>query len=461
MPFNKRYIYTLILVSIFLLTGASRFSCSTGDDSRDKDSSGGDTDVMVKVSGQQKISSDSGGFNGNLENGDQFGSAIAGPGDLEADGVVDLAVGAPFSDGDGSDEGAVWVLFMDNDGRVDQHQKISSTAGNFGGNLNSDDLFGSAVAGIGDLNSDGAFDIAVGLPGNDNGGTDRGGVWVLFLDAEGKVREEQKIADDTGGFGGTLNDDDRFGSAIADIGDVNGDGITDLAVGAPNTDDGSDNAGAVWILFMSVDGKVDTWQKISTQAGGFEGNLDADSYFGDALAGIGDLDSNGVPDLAVGVPGNDNGGTDRGGVWILFLDAEGKVLQEQKIADDTGGFGGALGDEDYFGSAIADIGDVNDDGIPDLAVGAPNDDDGSDNAGAVWILMMKKDGKVEAWQKVSGNAGGFDGKLNADDHFGAALTGMGDLDNNGTPDMAVGAPGYDNGGTDQGAFWVLFLEQRN
>jgi hypothetical protein len=460
MHFNKRYAYALIFISSLLLTGSSRFRCSWGDDSRDKDSSGGNTDIEIRVGNEQKISADSGGFNGNLDNGDQFGSAIADVGDLEADGVRDLAVGTPFNDDDGIDEGAVWILFMDDDGRVDQEQKISSNAGSFEGDLDDDDLFGSALTGIGDLNSDGAFDLAVGVPGNDDGGADRGGVWILFLDAEGKVRQEQKIADDTGGFGGNLDDDDRFGSAVADIGDVNGDGIPDLAVGAPNADDGSDNAGAVWILFMRVDGRVETWQKISTNAGGFDGNLDADDHFGAALAGIGDLDNNGIPDLAVGVPGDDNGGSDRGGVWILFLDAEGKVLQKQKIADDTGGFGGGLDDDDRFGSAIADIGDMNDDGIPDLAVGAPNDDDGPDNAGAVWILMMKADGKVDAWQKVSKSAGGFNGNLGADDHFGAALADIGDLDNNGIPDLAVGAPGNDDDGADQGAVWILFMEHR-
>ena len=459
MHLNKHYAYALIFVSMLLLTGSSSFSCSD-DDSNNNNSSGGDTEIRVKVADEQKISADSGGFNGNLDDGDQFGSAVADTGDLEADGVRDLAVGAPFTDGDGSDRGAVWMLFMDDDGRVDQQQKISSNAGGFGGNLDDEDLFGSAVAAIGDLNSDGAFDLAVGVPGDDKGGTDRGGVWILFLDAEGKVRDEQKIADDTGGFGGNLDDDDRFGSAVADIGDVNGDGIPDLAVGAPNDDDGSDNAGAVWILFMRVDGKVETWQKISNKSGGFDGNLDADDHFGTAISGIGDLDNNGIPDLAVGVPGEDKGGTDRGGVWILFLDAEGKVQQEQKIADDTGGFGENLDDNDRFGSAVANIGDMNDDGIPDLAVGAPNDDDGSDNAGAVWILMMKADGKVDGWQKVSESAGGFDGNLDADDHFGAAITGIGNLDNSELTDLAVGAPGDDDGGADQGAVWILFMERK-
>jgi hypothetical protein len=211
---------------------------------------------------------------------------------------------------------------------------------------------------------------------------------------------------------------------------------------------------------MNVEGKVDAWQKVSNSAGGFGGSLDADDNFGAAITGIGDLDNNGVPDLAVGMPGDDKGGEDRGGVWILFLDAEGKVLQKQKIADDTGGFRGGLNDNDRFGSAVAAIGDMNDDGIPDLAAGAPNDDDGSDNAGAVWILMMETDGKVGAWQKVSSSAGGFDGNLSADDHFGAAITGIGNLDNSGLEDLAVGAPGYDNDGEDQGAVWILFMERK-
>lgn len=459
MHLNKRYAYVLIFVSSLLLTGSSGFRCSTGD-SDDKNSSGGDTEIKVRVSDQQKISADSGGFNGNIDNGDQFGSAIAAPGDLEADGVTDLAVGAPFNDDDGNDKGAVWILFMDEDGRVDQHQKISSNAGGFEGDLDDEDLFGSALAGLGDLNNDGAFDLAVGVPGDDKGGTDRGGVWILFLDAEGKVREEQKIADDTGGFGGNLDDDDRFGSAVADIGDVNGDGIPDLAVGTPNNDDGSDNAGAVWILFMGIDGKVETWQKISKNAGGFDGNLEADDHFGAALAGIGDLDNDGIPDLAVGVPGNDNDGADRGGVWILFLDVEGKVRQEQKITEDAGDFKGELDDDDRFGSAVANIGDMNGDSILDLAVGAPNDDDGSDNAGAVWILMMQADGRVDAWQKVSESAGGFDGNLDADDHFGAAITDIGNLDNSELTDLAVGAPGSDDDGEDKGALWILFMERK-
>jgi hypothetical protein len=458
MHLNKRYAHLLILVCSLLLTGFDGFRCT--DEESSDETSDESTNSRISVGDEQKISGNSGGFNGNLGNGDQFGSAVTAPGDLEADGVRDLAVGAPFDNDDGNDKGAVWILFMDDNGRVDQEQKISSTAGSFGGNLDDDDLFGSALAGIDDLNVDGGLDLAVGVPGDDTGGTDRGGVWILFLDIEGKVRQEQKIANDTGNFDGNLDDDDRFGSAIADIGDVNGDGIMDLVVGAPNDDDGSDNAGAVWILFMRLDGTVETWQKISRETGGFDGNLKADDNFGAAVAGMGDLDDDGIPDLVVGAPGGDDSGAERGEIWILFLDSEGKVRQEQKIANGTGGFNGALDDGDRFGSAIAGIGDMNNDGVRDLAVGAPNDDDGASDAGAIWILLMKTDGRADGWQKVSASAGEFNGNLNANDHFGAAVTGIGNLDNRGIADLAVGAPGDDAGGLNQGAVWILFMERR-
>jgi len=459
MHINKRYAYPLILVSMLLLTGSDGFRCSDDDDN--DDSSSGTTNTRIEVIDEQKISADSGGFNGNLDKGDQFGSAVADPGDLEADGVRDLAVGVPFDDDDGKDRGAVWMLFMDDNGQVDQEQKISGTAGGFSGDLEDDDLFGSALAAIDDLDGDGAFDLAVGAPGDDENGPERGEVWILFLDTEGKVIREQKITDSDGDFNGDLDDDDRFGSAIAAIGDVNGDGITDLAVGAPNDDDGPSNAGAVWILFMRMDGTVDAWQKVSDSEGSFGGSLDAEDHFGAAVAGMGDLDDDGIPDLVVGAPGGDKSGTDRGEVWVLFLDSEGKVRDEERIADGDGGFEGALADNDSFGSAVANVGDLNGDGIPDLGVGAPNDDDGAANAGAIWILIMKTDGRVDAWQKVSGEAGEFNGNLEADDHFGAAIAGIGNINNSGLADLAVGAPGDDDGDTDQGAVWILFMDIRN
>ena len=456
MSFCTRSLRNLILLSCFLLAGFDLSQCSLSG-STDGDSRRGSTGISVRVQDEQKISADEGNFNGNLDSGDQFGSAVSAPGDLESDGVQDLAVGAPFSDGGGTDHGALWILFMDDNGRVDLERRISSDSGGFDGNLDVGDLFGNALAGVGDLNGDGAFDLAAGAPGDDEGGDNRGAVWLLFLTAEGRVRDEQKIADAAGGFGGDLDDEDRFGSAIAEIGDINGDGITDLAVGAPGDDSNGTDRGAVWVLFLNAEGRVRDEQRIADGAGGFDGDLDDEDHFGSALAGIGDIDGDGVNDLAVGAPGNDGKGSNRGAVWILFLNTAGRVRDEQKIADDAGGFDGDLNDEDRFGSALAGIDNIDGSGLTGLAVGAPNDDDGPDNAGAVWVLFPEADGRVDAWQKISPDAGDFDGDLNAGDHFGAAVADIGDLDNDGTVDLAVGAPGDDDGGSDKGATWVLFM----
>ena len=444
------------IVTICLTLEGSRCGISISSNSSN---SGAGT---IEVESEQKISSSAGGFNGNLNPGDGFGSAVTDSGDLEGDGVRDMAAGAPGDDEGGTDRGAVWILFMNSDGTVDMQQKIGDSSGGFDGKLNNDDRFGSALAALGDLNEDGMRDLAVGAPGDDDGGTDRGAVWILFLDGTtGKVRLSQKVSDTSGGFGGTLNDGDRFGSAVASIGDLDGDGTGDLAVGAPYADVNGPDRGEIWILFMGRDGKVSSQQRIADGSGGFKGNLNDDDHFGSAAASAGDLDGDGIPDLAVGAPGDDDGGTNRGAVWILFMDRDGRVKSEQKIADGSGSFKGDLNDNDVFGSALANPGDLDADGIPDLVVGSPGSDDGGTDRGAVWILFLDEEGKVRSERQISSTNGNFGGKLHDGDQFGSAVTGIGDLDSNGMPDLAVGAPEDDDRGTNKGAVWVLFMKQTN
>jgi hypothetical protein len=447
---SNRNPYLLLWIPLFCLALGNTQCSESGNNS------GNET---ARVDSQRKISSNSGGFNGSLDAGDQFGSAVVSIGDLEGDGVSDLAVGAPYTDSGGTDRGAVWILFMDTDGRVDTQQKIADGAGNFNGNLDNGDRFGSAVASPDDLNVDGVTDLATGAPGDDDGGTDRGAVWILFLNADGRVRLHQKISDTAGGFGGNLKDGDEFGSSVASIGDLDGDGVTDLAVGAPYTNDGGTDRGAVWILFLDRDGKVKAQQKIADGAGGFKGDLKNGDQFGNAVTGLGDLDGDGITDLAVGADLSDIGGTDRGAVWILFMDRDGRVKSQQKIADGAGGFKGDLNDGDEFGSAVAGLGDLDGDGAIDLAVGANRSDIGGTDKGALWILSLDNDGKVKAQQKIADGAGGFKGDLNDGDEFGSAVADIGNLDDKNLPDMAVGAPLDDDGGTDKGALWILFLKQ--
>ena len=418
-----------------------------------------DVSISTDVDDEQKISDTAGNFEGDLDDGDRFGSAVTSLGDLEGDGVIDLAVGAPGDDDNGTDRGAVWILFMDDDGRVDLQRKISEDNLRFPGDLDNNDAFGAAVSGIGDLNGDGVFDLAVGAPGDDDRGTDRGAVWILFLDTNGAVQEVQKISAAAGGFPGDLNDGDQFGGAVATLGDLDGDGITDIAVGAQGDNDGGTGKGAVWVLFLNSDGSVKSTQKISEERGGFDDNLDGDDRFGSALAELGDLDGDGTGDLAVGASGDDDGGPDRGAVWILFLDADGRVSAQQKISQNKGEFDGSLDDGGGFGSALGNIGDLDGDGINDLVAGAPGSDDGGTDRGALWVLFMDGSGELRSDFKISATAGNFDGPLGDGDQFGSAVAGLGDLNGDTLLDIVSGAPFDNDGGSDRGALWILFMER--
>ncbi|HYQ71488.1 MAG TPA: integrin alpha [Gammaproteobacteria bacterium] len=418
-----------------------------------------DVIININVDSEQQISATHGNFNGTLRDDDRFGSALAAIGDLEADGVVDLAVGAPGDDDGGSDRGAVWFLFMNDDGTVDTEQKISDTDGDFKGTLRDGDVFGSAVTGMGDLNGDAILDIAVGAPGDDDGGTDRGAVWILFLNQDGTVQDEIKISSTDGNFDGDLDDNDRFGAALAVLGDLDGDGIPDLAAGAPGDDEDSTDAGAVWILFMNRNGTVRTEQKIAFDTGGLDALLRSGDAFGSAIANIDDLNLDAVSDIVVGAPGDDDGGLDAGAAWVLYLSASGHVIDQQKLSTLEGDFEGAIRAGDGFGTALANAGDVDLDGISDLLAGTPGDDDGGIDSGAAWLLFPGRDGKVNGAQKLSPREGLLGALLNSGDRFGSAVAGIGNLDRERATDLAVGAPFTDADGIDTGSVWILFMDK--
>lgn len=384
------------------------------------------------------------GFGGGpvLDPGDRFGRACVGIGDLDGDGIPDAVVGARSDDDGGVDAGAFYVLFLRRDGTARTFQKVSALTGGLpAGLLDAGDFFGYSVASVGDVDGDGVQDLVVGAPMDDDGGANTGAAYVINLFTDGTVKSVSKISNLGGGLNGMLSAADRFGEAAGALGDFDGDGIPDVVMGAPGDDDGGNSRGAIWVLLLNAQGTAHTVAKISSTSGGFgTGLANGDSFGGRHAIAIGDLDGDGRSELGVGAF-NDNGigGFHRGALWILSLSAGLQVTSKQKIGEQQGGFTGALDDDDLFGMTVAPVGDVDRDGVPDIVVGSNKDDDGGQDKGALFFLLLNSDGSVKAERKFSDIVGSFPLPLRLGERFGRALGLVGDLRGDGTTTIIVGA----------------------
>lgn len=382
-----------------------------------------------------------------LSYADDFGESTAAIGDLDTDGIPDLAVGAPFDDTGGNGRGALYVFFMQANGTARSSVKIASGLNGCPA-LADASFFGNGVAGLGDVDGDGIPDLAVGAPGDrTGGGPRRGALYVLFLQADGTVGTSLKIASGLNG-GPTLADFDSFGTSVTTIGDLDRDGIRDLAVGTE-----ADMSGAAYVLLMQANGTVKSSVKI---ASGLNGGpvLPIFNLFGISVASAGDLDLDGNPELIVGAP---HGGSSSGGdaVYMLFMRADGTVRHYVEIASGLNG-GPTLAINDFFGGSVAGIGDLDLDSVPDIGVGAEMDNTGGSLRGALYVLFMRPDGTVRETVKIASGSNG--GPALADNSlFGASVNAVGDLNGDGTVDMAVGACHDDTGPSFGGAFYLLFL----
>lgn len=410
------------------------------------------------ISSTQKISAIDGNLTAQLDVSDYFGYSVANIGDLNKDGITDVAVGSILfedsSQGSYSTIGAVYVLFLDTDGKVKSHQIISENMGGFTAILHNTNRFGTSVEGLGDMDGDSIPDLAVGQVGLYG----EGYVWILFLKADGSVKSYQQIGyGNLGGFSGNINDKCFFAHSIANIGDINGDGVIDLAVGQYGDDDGYTDAGAIWILKMNTNGTVKSNQKISALSGNFNGTITNFSYLGYAVEALPDVNNDGIAELLVGeVLGGMSALSNGGELWLMSIDSSGLITS----AKDIYGYKNQLGTEitkgDWFGCGIASIGDINKDGINDIAVGAYASDEIPSSSGSVLILFLDSNQNVSSVQEISGTEGNLTG-LAAGDYFGYSVSALGDLNGDGTPDMLVGAHGDDAGGSSIGAVWNCFL----
>ena len=315
-----------------------------------------------------------------LSVGDSFGSSAVALPDMDGDGVPDLAVGAY---GDNDNRGAIHVLFMNTNGTVKSSQKIGHQTGG-GPTLAGGDRFGSGVSSFGDLDGDGITDLISGAEFDSSQGYIRGAAYVLLMNSNGTVKSSQKIASQLGG-GPTLSDRDGFGRSVAALGDLDGDGVTDVAVGADRDKTGGDYVGALHVLLLNSNGTVKSSIKVADQT---NGGPDLDEYdrFGKSMSAVGDLDGDGLTDLAVGADGGGNCFY-CGATHLLLMNSNGTVKSEHEISNQVGG-GPTLQNDNRFGSSISPLGDLDGDGITDLGVGAIGESTGGPVRGGLHVLFL-------------------------------------------------------------------------
>ncbi len=299
-------------------------------------------------------------------------------------------------------------------------------------NGTSPEMFGAALANIGDVNSDGKADWAVGAPESNAGGTGSGRVCIFYGGADPSTTPDRVITGATGGH--------KFGYSISAAGDFDGDGHDDFIVGAPMANIGRGFTGAAYVIYGGPGGPSTDL----ADATAFSGEI-AEDRFGWSVSDAGNFLGGNEDCVAVGAPlANTHGGTDAGAVYVF----EGKTLgaAPDTTIDFVTGIGTTSEPFSQFGFSVRGVGRLDNDGYDDLAVGAPYSNAAGTAAGRVEIFYGDPNPSVNAARAINGQT--------ATDNCGFSLDRAGDIAGSGADDVLIGAPFRNTPATDSGKAYI-------
>ncbi|HYX15790.1 MAG TPA: integrin alpha [Nostoc sp.] len=327
--------------------------------------------------------------------GDESGYSVSSAGDVNSDGIADLIIGAPNADPNGTDSGQSYVVFGKSTG-FSSTLNLSNLNGANGFTINGIaeyDFSGESVSSAGDVNDDGIADLIIGASLAFPNGVTSGQSYVVFGKSTG-FDATFNLSTLNGANGFTINgiaEEDYSGYSVSSAGDVNNDGIADLIIGARYADfNGYSSSGQSYVVFGKNTGFSATLNLSNLDGtNGFTINgIAADDESGVSVSSAGDVNSDGFDDLIIGAYIADPNGSGSGQSYVVFGNTGFSSTLNLSTLNGANGFTiNGIAGNDLSGYSVSSAGDINNDGIADLIIGAPGADPNGSESGQSYVLF--------------------------------------------------------------------------